>query len=501
MTRPQAFGQAVAQKLGTLRVRLTVWYVVLLALTLVAHGAILTFSLERWLYAGVDRVLADGARQAVGVLGLVRDDQELQEEFRRINVGTIVGVYDTSGTTLLAGRSLPRPLERVLPPVGSEAQIQTVSNREGASWRVLVQRAIVPDKPERVLLVARSSGFVQLTVGELALLVAVTTPLTLLLAIAGGVFLVQRALGPIEQITRTAEAINAEDLSQRLRLPRSPDEVGRLAVTFDQMLDRLDSAFEYQSQFTADASHELRTPLSMIVSRAATALERASTIAECHAALQEVRDEGLHMGRIVNDLLMLAKGDAGHALAVTERLDTGLLANSVVDAMQSLADDRAVALEAQVDDGIDVIGDQTRLTQLMVNLVDNALAHTPPGGRVLVGVRATRDTAVIEVIDTGTGIPAEVLPRVFERFFRGERDRDRSCPHGGAGLGLSLCLSIARAHGGDIDLESTPATGTRATVRLPLAPEARSRALARAEASPNAGGILVLSSIINRVSR
>ena len=476
MTRPRPFGLALRRKLGTLRARLTVWYIVLLALTVVVHSAMLTFSLERWLYAGVDRVLADASRQAVGVLGVVRDDQELREEFRRMNVGTILGVYDASGTTLLAGRSLPSPLERVAPPAGSDALIQTVANADGATWRVLVQRAVVPDKPERVLLVARSSGFVQLSVGELALLVAITTPLTLLVAIAGGVFLVRRALCPLEQITRTAETINAEDLSRRLGLPRTPDEVGRLAATFDHMLDRLDRAFEYQCQFTADASHELRAPLSMIVSRAAIALEKATTITDCHAALRDVRDEGLHMGRIVNDLLMLAKGDAGHALEVTEPLDTGLLASAVVDAMKPLADERAIALDAEVDDGVFVVGDQTRLTQLMVNLVDNALGHTPPGGRVLVSVRGTDASALVDVVDTGVGIPPDDLPRVFERFFRGERDRERSRGGGGAGLGLSLCLSIARAHGGDIDLQSTLATGTRATVRLPR-PSPRRHAL------------------------
>jgi signal transduction histidine kinase len=233
------------------------------------------------------------------------------------------------------------------------------------------------------------------------------------------------------------------------------------------MLDRLDHGFELQRRFTADASHELRTPLAMLVSRAGLALERPRTIPEYQGVLQAIRDDGLHMGRIVNDLLILASADAGGALEVTELLDAGDLVRSVVDAMSPLAEDGGVHLEARACAPLALVGDQTRLTQLLINLVENSLSHTPAEGKVVVSAARDGETFVIQVADTGTGIAPEHLPHVFERFFRGDRDRPRG--RAGAGLGLSLCKSIARAHGGDISLQSDYGKGTLATVRLPRA--------------------------------
>ena len=460
------------RRLRSIRMRLTLWYALLLALTLAGYSTILVVSLSRGLESGIDRVLTDTARQASGILSTDETDREITEHFRRLNIGTIIGLYDTSGETLLAGRGLPVPLDRPALPVGEPSRFETLTNGEGTSWRVLVQTVPHLGQPERLLLVARSADFVQVAASELLLLIAVTAPLILLLAVAGGVFLAGRALNPIDHITRTAAAISAEDLSRRLALPRTDDEVGRLAATLDHMLDRLDHSFEHQRRFTADASHELRTPLAMLVSRAGLALERNRTGAEYEDVLRAVRDEGLRMGRIVNDLLLLARADAGETLLVTERLDAAELVDSVVDAMGVLAEDRGVRLSARTDSStrVDVLGDQTRLTQLLVNLVDNAIAHTPAGGSIVVFAAAESGSAVIQVVDSGTGIAPEHLPHVFERFFRADRDRPRA--HAGAGLGLSLCASIAHSHRGDIDIASEPGQGTRVVVKLPLAPPA-----------------------------
>jgi heavy metal sensor kinase len=303
-------------------------------------------------------------------------------------------------------------------------------------------------------------------------------------------FLASRALNPIDQITRTADAISAEDLSRRLGVRPASDEVGRLAATFDHMLDRLEQAFQRQRQFTSDASHELRTPLSMLVSRAGLALQRQRTVAEYEDVLRAVRDEGLHMGRIVNDLLMLARADAGNALALSEQLDLGELVGSVAEAMGLIADTREIHLSVAAEDGVRVVGDQTRLTQLLVNLVDNALAHTPAGGQVELRASHAGSQAILQVTDTGAGIAAEDLPHVFQRFFRAHGGRSRD--GGGAGLGLALCQSIVQAHGGEISLESELGRGTRVTVRLPLI----ARATANGHAAPGErrGDALVVQS-------
>jgi heavy metal sensor kinase len=454
-------------KLGSIRGRLTLWYVLLLAITLVGYSAILAVSLARGLDTGLDRILADEARQAIGVVNTVGTDAELKEEFRRINVGTIISLYDADGQQLIVGRPLPSPYNVVEPLNGEQSRLETLSLEDGTSWRVLVQSVRQPGQPDRLLQVARSAGYVDVALNQLLMLIAVTAPIVLLVAIAGGVFLAARALNPIEQMTRTAETISAEDMSRRLSLGRPHDEVGRLATTFDRMLERLNRSFEQQRRFTADASHELRTPLAMLVSRAGLALERRRSAEEYERVLQEIRDEGMRMGRVVNDLLMLARADAGDALAVSERLDAAELVASVVEAMTPLASERGVFLRQDAEEGLVLTGDQTRLMQLLVNLIDNALAHTPAGGKVLVALFRDSECAVLEVMDTGAGIRPEHIPHVFERFYRGDRDGRAQRP--GAGLGLSLCQSIARAHGGDIHIASQPGKGTQVTVRLPLA--------------------------------
>jgi hypothetical protein len=221
MNRLRILWASAASRLTTLRVRLTLWYVVLLAIILAGYSAILVVSMSRGLEAGLDRVLSDGVRQAVGVLGAVRDERELREEFRRINVGTIIGLYDLDGQQLIVGRTLPPPFDHPVAPTGAAPRIETVTNGEGASWRVLIQQVSSPGEPDRLLLVARSAGFIQVAVSELGMLIAASGPLTLLLAIAGGAFLAGRALDPINHITRTAEAITAEHLSRRLALRRA----------------------------------------------------------------------------------------------------------------------------------------------------------------------------------------------------------------------------------------------------------------------------------------
>jgi heavy metal sensor kinase len=298
---------------------------------------------------------------------------------------------------------------------------------------------------------------------------ALAIPLTLLLAVAVGLFLAGRALDPIDRITRTADQIGAENLSRRLDLPPSADEVGRLAATFDRMLDRLDRAFRRQRQFTADASHELRTPLAMLISQAEVALGRRRTASEYQRVLAGVRDDARRMDQLLGELLTLARADAGQELLMREPLDLGDLTTDVVAAMEPLARARGVELRLGPIEAVEVQGDQTRLTQLLVNLVDNGLKYTPAGGPVTVSVERQDGTAVIQVADGGVGIASEHLPHVFERFYRVDAARSRA--EGGAGLGLTIGRWIAEAHGGTIRADSELGRGSTFTVHLPLAIE------------------------------
>ena len=451
-------------RLPSLRVRLTLWSVALLALILGGLSVAVYVSLARSLDAELDRLLTDEARQASGVAQIATTTAELREEFRRLNVGTVVALYDDTGQHLLAGRSVSGPGGSALPVPTGPSKPRTETLADGSDWRVLTMGVPGNGGPDRLLEVARAERDNEVALRELLIMLLLAIPLGLVLAVAGGLFLAGRALGPIGRITRMAEEISAEDLSRRLGAIGGDDEIGRLAGTFDRMLERLDDAFRRQRQFTADASHELRTPLTMLVSQADVVLERTRTQAEYRRVVRSMRDDARRMAQLVGELLTLARADAGEDIVLREPLDFAALAGEVVAALAPVAQARNVALELVPGRSVELQGDQTRLTQLVVNLVDNSIKYTPAGGQVLVSVDRAESDAVLRVADTGIGIAPEHHGRVFERFYRVDPSRSRD--EGGAGLGLALCRWIARAHGGDVTVESEPGVGSVFTARL-----------------------------------
>ena len=463
--------------LGTLRVRLTLWYVALLALILVAFSAFLYLSLDRTLDREIERSLEAQARRLTAPLEAFGappqpDGRGALPRFRPPIAGTVVALYGPTGDDLLFGDSwggLPvLAAARGIAAAGVR-DVRTIVLDDGEPWRVLTRPVDRDGRRLAVVQVARSEGDAQATLGHLLVGMALAIPLTLLLAVAVGLFLAGRALDPIDRITRTADQIGAENLSRRLDLPPSADEVGRLAATFDRMLDRLDRAFRRQRQFTADASHELRTPLAMLISQAEVALGRRRTASEYQRVLAGVRDDARRMDQLLGELLTLARADAGQELLMREPLDLGDLTTDVVAAMEPLARARGVELRLGSIEAVEIQADQTRLTQLLVNLIDNGLKYTPAGGTVTVSVERQDGTAVTQVADGGVGIASEHLPHVFERFYRVDAARTRA--EGGAGLGLTIGRWIAEAHGGTIRAESELGRGSTFTVHLPLVTE------------------------------
>lgn len=478
--------QRLWQRAGSIRAHLTLWYVALLAGILVAFSALLYVSLSRSLNQDLDLTLSTEATRLIAAMDFESGAPHLGSEGPdNLRIGTVAALYDSAGKRLLAYD--PRQLLPPLPDAMSRAAqgrqtFLTGPLPDGTDWRVMTTPVLENGNQIGILQVGRPVAEVDATLRQLALLLALAVPLTLLVASAGGLFLAGRALDPIDRITRAAGAIGADDLSRRLNF-RSHDEVGRLAATFDGMLDRLEGAFRRQRQFTADASHELRTPLTMLASQIDVALGRERTPDEYVELLQSLREDGSRMAQLVSELLTLARADAGQQLLTEEELDLGELAGSVAEAMQPLALQRGVVLTQQVLTAhtISILGDQTRMTQLVINLVDNALRYTSPGGHVKVVVTEQAGWATLRVEDTGIGIAAEHLPHVFERFYRADSARART--DGGAGLGLAIVQWIAEAHGGQTSVQSTLGQGTTFSVRIPVIQVVAARPVAASTAT------------------
>jgi heavy metal sensor kinase len=298
----------------------------------------------------------------------------------------------------------------------------------------------------------------------------IAAPIVLLLAAGGGYLLAGRALQPVASITALAGSVSAADLHTRLDLNLPDDELGRLARTFDGMLGRIEDAFERQRRFTGDAAHELRTPLSFIRSQVDLALARERSPDEYREALQAIDGDLGRLTGLVGTLLMLARSDSGHVPLERAPLDLTATVGLIIEQYRPLADEAGITL---VDESgsAELIGDEDLIIQVLVNLLDNAIAHTPADGRITVGCRTDGDWAHLCVADTGHGISIEHQSLVFDRFYRVDEGRSRHI--GGAGLGLSICRAIVEAHGGSIALSSRPGAGTTVEIRLPTQPPSK----------------------------
>ncbi len=322
-------------------------------------------------------------------------------------------------------------------------------------------------------------GFSQ-QLSSLAMTLLIAGVLVLLLAAMGGFWLAGRAMRPVQAITVAAQQIEANDLSRRLALKRR-DELGELADTFDHMLDRLESAFTRQRQFTADASHELRTPLTIIELKSSRLLEQGDLTDRQRADLTVIQQERQHMTDLVDDLLFLARADAGYARARHELVHLDELILEVVERFAPLAQERCLRVEVGDLPDLAVFGDRLYLLRMLGNLVENALKYSGPDGtcvRLELARCEQNNTpwARLIVSDDGLGIPVKHLPHVFERFYRADVSRTHSdaasadaSERAGSGLGLAIARWIAQAHDGDITIESSADNGTVCTVMLPLA--------------------------------
>ncbi|QDV38430.1 sensor histidine kinase [Tautonia plasticadhaerens] len=348
---------------------------------------------------------------------------------------------------------------REIPPRPQPAPGRAAARGRG-HWREVV----IAGPAGSTILVGRPIGRELAELGGLARRLAAVGGGVFAVGLLGGWWLSGRAVRPIEAMGRTAEGISARNLSDRVDLAGVDREFERLGSTLNDMLDRLESAFEQQTRFTADASHELRTPLSVILTHAELALARTRSADEYRESLGTCRRAAGRMRGIVEDLLTLARADAGQLDLKRGPVDLRSIALEVASQLGPMAEGRGVRVEVR-GDRVVVPADPARLGQVATNLISNAIAYNRPGGAVVVSTAVEGGSGVLRVVDTGPGIPEADLPRLFDRFYRVDLARSRAA--GGSGLGLSICKSLVEALGGSIGVRSVEGEGAAFEVRLP----------------------------------
>jgi heavy metal sensor kinase len=455
-----------------LRWRLTLWYLLTLTLILLLFAGFLYWQVQRSLLAQVDAGLQLAATQALVNV----DDDNGQLAFENIeNTPELVQrLSDDMSISLLA------PDGTAWSHLGQDEEVPILAPQNGFftvrrgddTWRTYGEPVSVSSAPSHGwLLVTQSLEPVNETLLRLSFQLLWGLPLTLFLAGAGGFFLADRALRPIENITRTAQEISASDMSKRIYYYGPADEVGRLAATFDNMLNRLQAAFERERRFTGDAAHELRTPLTALKGRIGVTLSQPRQNTEYSATLQEMEGQVDRLIHLSNDLLFMARLDKRSRPLQLEPIALRAFLEAVIDQVASLAEAKQILLTVSIPDDLTIHGDIDLLIRLFLNLLDNAIKYTPEEGKVTVATKSEHQELVVSISDTGPGIPAEHLPLLFERFYRVEGDRSRRWRedgYGGAGLGLAIAHEIARAHEGHIAVSSTVGKGSSFLVHLPL---------------------------------
>ena len=315
-----------------------------------------------------------------------------------------------------------------------------------------------------------STGDIQLTPPAMLATMILIAPLLVAVSVGFAYVIAGRAFRPIDRIIDQVEAItDGRSLHRRLAIGAAGDELARLSSTLNAMIERLETSFGALRRFTADASHELKTPLTVMRADVERAMSPTFTTTEQAVALEEALQQLTRMADLVDSLLTLARADEGRFDLYREPVALGALAREVVETARLLGEDPALTISAPVIEDVQVMGDLTRLRQLFLNLVTNAIKYTPRGGTVEISLVRVGDEAVLSVRDTGIGIAAADLPYIFERFWRADRVRSRASERGGFGLGLAICQWIAQAHSGTLAVQSRLGRGSTFTVTLPVA--------------------------------
>ena len=447
------------------RARITLWYSSALAVVLLVYALAVTALLRHRLYAALDSKLAEDREVCEQLLQRGADGHivlKAEEHGGESLLGFALVVQAADGQLLLTyPQHPPAPWSSTVS--ASWQQWRSISDGD-AAIRVLSDFEIVAGESV-VLHVARPESALHEQIREIVLVLAALLPLALLIAAAGGWFLARRALLPIARMAEQAQRVSAERLGERMPIVNPRDEIGQLGQAFNDTLARLERAFVQLRQFTADASHELRTPLTALRSVGEVGLRSGRDLAGYREVIGSMLEEVDRLTQLVDTLLLLARSDGGALVLARSSLDLADLAREVAAALAVLAEEKHLGVTIVAPAPVRVSADRTLLRQVLVNLLHNAIRHSPAGSTITIEVADAGESAQCSVRDQGPGIPPEHRGRVFERFYR--VDAARTQASGGTGLGLALARSVVELHGGSIELVDHPGPGALFCMRLP----------------------------------
>jgi signal transduction histidine kinase len=455
----------------SLRFRLVFWNTLVLFLIVTATLAAVREGVRLSLYAEFETQLREDMGEVqLTIRQIWPDETRLRAELERTAVthkkrGWWARFYDTQGQILWASANAPYPTLPVNP-----LQVPLDEIVPFKSYRMIHTRLDEPGLPKWVVRVGVNLKLIENDLAELTRLIFSVGFAALLLAPVGGYFLASRATRPVAQIIETANRLQPQALAERLPIRGTHDELDRLSDTINRLLDRIANYLAQTREFTANAAHELRSPLAAMQSSLEISLNAERSSADYQERMGDLLDQCIDLGKLVNQLLYLAEADAGLMRIQPKPVPLHTVVERAVQMFRGAAEVAGIELgTARLDHAV-VPGDQSRLSQVLNNLIDNGLKFTPEGGRVTISLVVNVDSrrAVLSVSDTGSGIAAVDLPHVFERFYRADKSRSRTDGPRGTGLGLSICEAIVRSHGGRITARSDAGQGTTFVVDLPL---------------------------------